>query len=410
MGVSWETRLHDCDRRLKSSAIRDLLAVTAQPDVISFAGGLPAPELFPVEEVRASFDAVLRDDGRDALQYGPTEGHLPLRAYLAQRLAGKGIVVSPDEILITTGSQQALDLLGKVLMRPGAPMLVEAPSYVGALQAFSAYEPHYLAVPMDEQGLRVEDAARILDAAEATGATPVLLYTVPTFQNPSGVTMSLTRRQVLVGLAAEHGLPVVEDDPYGELRYAGEPVPPLRALPGGQDTVYLGTFSKILVPGLRIGWVVAPRPLIARLVVAKQAADLHTDSLAQRAVLHYCLHNDLEAHIERVRDVYRVRRDAMLAALARYFPADVSWTKPDGGLFTWVTLPEGADATAILRDAVTHKVAFVPGPAFHVDGRGGHRMRLSFSHATPERLEEGVRRLAGVLAAHARPTATAAAR
>ena len=402
MALPWETLLSDCDRRLRSSDIRDLLAVTARPDVISLAGGLPAQELFPIEGMRASFEAVLREDGTGALQYGPTEGYAPLRAYLAERLATRGIVAAPDEILLTTGSQQALDLLGKVLLRSRAVVMVEAPSYVGALQAFSAHEPRYLTVPMDDEGLRVDHAAALLNAP---GAAPSLLYSVATFQNPSGVTMSRERRAALLALCADRGIPLVEDDPYGELRFDGATVPPLRALPGGEETIYLGTISKILAPGLRLGWVVAPRPLIARLVIAKQAADLHTDSLVQRAVLHFCTHNDLAAHIAHLQDVYRERRDAMLAALERYFPPEARWTHPEGGLFLWVTLPEGTDSRALLAEALEQRVAFVPGTAFHVDGSGANCLRLNFSHAAPERLAEGVRRLGGVLAARLRAPA-----
>lgn len=403
MGLPWETLLSDCDRRLCSSDIRDLLAVTARPDVISFAGGLPAPELFPVDDLRASFEAVLRSDGAGALQYGPTEGYAPLRAYLAERLARRGIAATPEEILLTTGSQQGLDLLGKVLLRRSAAVVVEAPSYVGALQAFSAHEPRYITVPMDEQGLRVDLAATALDGVDPT-ATGGLLYTAATFQNPSGVTLSRQRRLALLELCTARRLPLVEDDPYGELRYAGAAVPSLRALPGGQETIYLGTFSKILAPGLRLGWVVAPRPLIDRLVIAKQAADLHTDSLVQRAVLHYCTHADLEGHIARLRTVYGQRREAMLDALQRYFPAEVRWTRPDGGLFVWVTLPTGTDARALLAAALERRVAFVPGTAFHPHGEEaraevGHCLRLNFSHSDPARIEEGVRRLAAVITA-----------
>jgi 2-aminoadipate transaminase len=384
---------------VRSSAIRDLLAVTAQPDVISFAGGLPAPELFPVEALRVSFDAVFRTEGAAALQYGPTEGHLPLRVYLAEQMAALGMPATPDEILITTGSQQALDLLGKVLLPRDSVVLVEAPSYVGALQAFTIHEPSFLTVPMDDEGLLVDQAAAVLAGAIAR---PSLLYTVATFQNPSGVTMSLPRRQALLALCNDYGIPLVEDNPYGELRYEGETLPPFRALPGGEDAIYLGTFSKILAPGLRVGYVVAPSPLIARMVMAKQGADLHTDSLAQRAILHYLQHNDLPAQIERLRSVYRERRDAMLTALAGAFPAEVRFTHPEGGLFTWVALPDGSDCRSILADALRERVAFVPGDAFFADGRGTNTFRLNFSHCEPARIQEGVRRLGRVLSAHLR--------
>jgi len=399
MGLPWERLLAVSDGRMRSSAIRDLLAVTMQPEVISFAGGLPASDYFPVEGLRASFDAVIREQGSSALQYGPTEGHPALRAWVVEHLAKRGIHTSMEEVLITTGSQQALDLLGKALLAPGSPMVVEAPSYVGALNAFLPQQPKFVPVPMDDEGLRVDVLDDMLDDA---GVPAALLYTVATFQNPSGCTMSLARRQALVSLASRRTLPVVEDDPYGELRFAGPEVPPLRALPGGAETVYLGTFSKILAPGLRVGWTVAPRPLIDRLVMAKQAADLHTDSLAQRALLHFCTHNDLAAHIEQLREVYRERREAMLDALARYLPAEARWTKPEGGLFVWVTLPAGVDSAALLREALRQKVAFVPGGAFHVDGGGAGSMRLSFSHAAPALIQEGVRRLGEAIKAQQR--------
>lgn len=403
MALPWDSILSACDRRLRSSDIRDLLAVTARPDVISFAGGLPASELFPVDDLRAAFDAALAQDGAGALQYGPTEGYLPLRAYLAERLARRGISALPEEILLTTGSQQALHLLSTVLLPPHAGVLVEAPTYVGALQAFAAQQPRYLSVSVDDDGLCVHEAAQLLRAVAPTA--PRLLYSVSTFQNPSGVTLSLERRHALLDLCAAHALPLIEDDPYGELRYEGTALPPLRALPGGEETVYLGTFSKILSPGLRLGWVVAPRPLIARLVMAKQAADLHTDSLVQRAVLRYCLDADLEGHIARLCAVYGARRDAMLAALTRYFPTGTRWTRPQGGLFLWVTLPKGVDTRALVPEAIARRVAFVPGSAFHTDDSGANCMRLNFSHATPELIEEGVRRLAEVVDARVRQEA-----
>ncbi len=403
MSIPWDMVLGDADRRLRGSDIRDLLAVTARPDIISFAGGLPAPELFPVDDLRAAFDAALRDGGGSAVQYGPTEGYAPLRSYLAARLARRGIVAQPDDILITTGSQQGLDLVGKVLLSPRATVLVEEPSYVGALQAFAAYGPRVVSTSMDDEGLRVDRVASSLTSLGHDSSA--ILYTIPTFQNPSGATMSRRRREALLDLCAARRLPVIEDDPYGELRYEGVGLPPLRALPGGADTVYLGTFSKILAPGLRLGWVVAPRPLMARLVRAKQGADLHTDTLTQRAVLHYCLHADLDGHIARLRQVYRERRDAMLAALARHVPLEARWTRPEGGLFLWVTLPAGIDTRALLAAALEHGVAFVPGAAFHATpdggqgGQGGRSLRLNFSHADPDHIDDGLRRLGEVIAA-----------
>jgi 2-aminoadipate transaminase len=393
MAISWDQYCAGSARRVRGSAIRDMLAITAQPDVISFAGGLPAPELFPVAALRESYDRVLRDSGPEVLQYGSTEGHLPLRRLLADRLSARGMAARPEEILITTGSQQGLLLLGLVLLDRGDWVMVESPSYVGALQAFNLHEPRYLPVPMDEEGMLVHEARRRL--AEAGGAR--FLYTVATFQNPSGVTLSASRRLGLLDVSREFGLPLIEDDPYGDLRYEGESVPSFRALPGGQDTAYLGTFSKTLAPGLRLGYVLAPEALISRLVMAKQAADLHTDTLTQYAVLDFLRHNDLDAHVTMLRDVYRTRRDAMLAALESELPPGCTWTRPAGGLFTWVTLPPYAVAADLLRLAVQRKVAFVPGDAFFTDGSGANTLRLNFSHASPERIDEGMSRLGSLL-------------
>jgi 2-aminoadipate transaminase len=395
VSVDWERLFEGTEHRLRSSAIRDLLAVTAQPDVISFAGGLPAPELFPVAAVRESFDRVLRDQGAGALQYGPTEGHMPLREYLAAQLNARGIAATADQVLITTGSQQALHLVGEVLLGHGSSAMIEAPSYVGALQAFTLREPRYVPIAMDDEGMVAEQAGEWLARA---ARMPAFIYTVATFQNPSGVTMSLPRRASLLEIANRHGVPIVEDNPYGELRFEGDTVPSFRALPGGGDAVYLGTFSKVLTPGLRVGYAVAPRPLLARMILAKQAADLHTDSLSQRAVLDFCQHNDLAAHVETLRETYRERRQAMMAAMEKHFPGACRWTRPAGGLFTWVTLPDHLDATTLLREAVARKVVYVPGAAFFTDGSGANTLRLNFSHPNPDKIEEGIRRLGALFA------------
>ncbi len=394
MALSWDQLFEGSEKRLRGSAIRDLLAVTARPDIISFAGGLPAPELFPLDAVRESFDRVLRDDGRDALQYGATEGYQPLRVFLAERAVQRGMMVAPENVLVTTGSQQALLLLSLVLARPGLGVMIESPSYVGALQAFMLREPRFYPVPMDEHGILANEAEVIL---ARPGVRIQLVYTVATFQNPSGVTMSLERRELLLEATNRYGVPIVEDDPYGDLRYSGQSVPPFLALRGGADAVYLGTFSKTLAPGLRLGYVIGPRPLIGQMVLAKQAADLHTDSLSQRALLDYCRHNDIDGHVSTLRDVYRERRDTMLATMDRCFPTSCHWTHPEGGLFTWLTLPEQSDATALLTEAVARKVAFVPGNAFFTDGSGANTLRLNFSHPKPAAIEDGIGRLGELL-------------
>lgn len=395
-GLNWSVLLDRSGPAPSASAIRDLLSVTERPDVISFAGGLPAPELFPAGGLRAAFDAVLREDAGGALQYGPTPGHRPLRALVAERLGRRGIACTAEDVVITTGSQQALDLLARVLAGRGMDVVVETPSYVGAVQALSAREVTLVACPGDSHGLWT-GALR-----DRVGPDTALLYTVPTFQNPSGGTMALDRRRELLACARDLGLPVVEDDPYSELRYDGSPVPALRALPGGEDVVHLGTFSKVLSPGLRLGWVVAPAPVLARLVLAKQGADLHTNELAQRAVVRFCRDNDLDAHVRTLCGAYRERRDAMLAALADLMPRGTAWTRPEGGMFVWVTLPPGVEALPLLAAAIERRVAFVPGNAFHVDGGGAGALRLNFTNSPPERIREGVARLAEAATALAR--------
>lgn len=394
-GLPWQRLFERSGKSLAGSDIRDLLEVTARPDVISFAGGLPAPELFPAEALRAAFSAVLAEDGAGALQYGPTEGHLPLRDLIAARMRRRGVDCDAAQVLITSGSQQGLDLIAKVLAGPGRRVLVEAPGYVGALQAFSLQQAAVTPFPMDEDGLRVDAVAAWL--AGHGGGAAALLYTIPTFQNPSGATLALDRRLALLELCRRFELPLVEDDPYSELYYGASPTPPLRSLAGGEETLYLGTFSKILAPGLRLGWVVAPPTVIRQLVIAKQGTDLHTDSLVQRAVVRHCQDSDLDAHIVHLRDVYRERRDAMLDALGREMPAGVDWTEPQGGMFIWLTLPEGVDARAMLGEAARESVVYVPGAAFHVDGNGTAALRLNFTNSTVETIQEGVERLGAVV-------------
>lgn len=394
-GLDWQGLFARTGRTLRGSDIRDLLRVTARPSIISFGGGLPAPELFPLDELRAAFDRVLVEEGRQALQYGPTEGHRPLREFLAERLGRRGIACTAEEVLITTGSQQALDLLGRALLAPHMEVLVESPTYVGALQALGHQQVSFLPVRMDEEGLVVDELARSLDGRRLLGAPPPgLLYTVATFQNPSGRTLTRERRLALLDVVNAFGLPLVEDDPYSELRFEGDAVPALKGLQGGDDVVYLGTFSKILSPGMRLGWVAGPRPLIDQLVLAKQASDLHTDSVAQRAALRFCLDNDIDAHVERLCGAYAERRDAMLAALTDLMPEGTTWTHPEGGMFLWLTLPPGLDSRELLDEALRLRVAFVPGDAFHVDGGGASCVRLNYTGSAPDRIWEGVARLA----------------
>ena len=374
--------------RLKTSAIREILKVTERRDILSFAGGLPAPEAFPIEGLARAHAEVLASDGAGALQYGPTEGHGPLRAWVAARMATRHQEVEPEQVLITAGSQQGIDLVAKALLDPGDLVAVESPSYLAALQAFSSYEASFAVVGSDEQGMRVDDLELLLRTREVK-----LIYLVPNFQNPRGVTLSLERRWKLAGLAAEHGVPVLEDDPYGELRYQGSPLPTVAGLVPGAPVIHLGSFSKTLAPGLRVGYAVASVPMLRQLTVAKQACDLHTGTLSQRAIHRFLQTNDFDAHLGRIRDLYRERRDAMLAALARSFPAGTAWVRPEGGLFVWVRLPGGIDAEELLADALKDKVAFVPGAPFFPAEPQRDTLRLNFSNRGPEEIASGMAKL-----------------
>ena len=395
----WEGHWSIAAGQISGSAIRELLKLTEQPEFISFAGGLPAPECFPAEEIALAAERVLATQAARVLQYGTTEGFPPLRELLAGLMARRGLTVAADRVLITSGSQQSLDILGKLLIDPGEPVLVEEPTYVGALQAFRPYRPQFITLPMDDEGLQPEALERALAELAARGRRPAFLYTVATFQNPTGVTLSGARRSALLDTADRHDLRVVEDDPYGELRYSGEAVPPIAALDIARHgeprhVVYLSTFSKLLAPGLRVGWAAGPEPLLRRMALAKQGLDLHTGSLAQAIAYESCREGLLERQIPRIRRIYGERRDVMLRALAAKMPAGVRWTQPEGGMFLWLTLPEGADSTALLASAVERKVAFVPGASFHANGGGANTMRLNFSYSPPERIEAGVARLA----------------
>jgi 2-aminoadipate transaminase len=399
----WSQRFAQRTQRITSSLIRELLKLTEQPDVISFAGGLPAPDVFPIEEVRAASERVLSDWGTTALQYTTTEGYRPLRELLVRHMSRYGVKVGPENVLVTSGSQQALDLIGKLLLNPGDRVLTEAPTYLGALQAFNAYQADYLPVPIDDEGMDVG----ALD--EQMRAGPKFVYALPNFQNPAGVTMSLERRRRLVERAAALGIPIVEDDPYGQLRYEGEHLPSLVRLDAethgcanGERTftgnvLYLSTLSKTLAPGLRIAWVVAPEAVISRLVQIKQGADLHSSTFCQYVAYEVARGGFLDRHVKRIRNVYGERRNAMLRALDRHAPPGVRWTKPGGGLFLWATLPEGFDARKLLDEAIAERVAFVPGAAFYPCGGGERTMRLNFSYCPPDVIDEGIRRLCTVI-------------
>ncbi|WP_296950049.1 PLP-dependent aminotransferase family protein [uncultured Massilia sp.] len=369
-------------QQLQSSAIREILKITQRPEIISFAGGLPSPATFPVDVMKAAYDKVLTETGKQALQYGPTDGYAPLREWIANSLSTEGTTILPEQILMVSGSQQALDLLGKVLIDEGSPVLVETPSYLGALQAFSVYRPEFRSVQTDEHGLVPASIAGMADGAR-------LLYSLPNFQNPTGRSLSLERRQELVETCARLGLPLIEDDPYGALSYKGEPMPRMVSMnPDG--VIYMGSFSKVLTPGIRLGYVCAPLPLVRRLELAKQAADLHTAQITQMVVHEVVKDGFLDRHIPTIRTLYANQCQVMLDAMAEHFPEGVTWTRPEGGMFIWVDLPKQIDATKLLDQAIAARVAFVPGAPFYANQPETNTLRLSFVTVPPERIREGI--------------------
>jgi 2-aminoadipate transaminase len=400
MQTPWDHRFAQRTQRMKSSAIRELLKLTELPDIISFAGGLPAPDVFPVKEFQAACNRVLETQGAQALQYGTTEGYTPLREMIARHSARYNMEITPENILITSGSQQALDLLGKIFINRGDHILVESPTYLGALQAWNAYGAEYIAVPSDENGM-ITDYLE-----EALRAGPKFMYILPNFQNPTGVTISLERRKRIVELADQYGVPIIEDDPYGQLRFEGEHLPTVEYLDSvihdqkacySGNVIYLSTFSKTLAPGIRLAWVVAPSEVIRKLVQAKQGADLHTATFNQIVAHEVSSGGFLNKHVQTINKVYHERRDVMLDSLEEHMPDGMHWTHPQGGLFLWATLPSNMDAAEVLKDAVQQKVAFVPGESFHACGGGKNTMRLNFSNATPESINEGIARLGKVI-------------
>jgi 2-aminoadipate transaminase len=390
----WESSYADRMDDLRGSAVRDLFAAASRPDVISLSGGMPDVSRIPPEAVSRAVHEALLADACTALQYGSSEGMGDLRETICSLMAESGVRTKPDDVIVTAGAQQGLDLLAKVFLDPGDTIITEGPTYVGALQAFSAYQPHIVAVDMDEHGMRMDVLEAELAALGPGGAK--FLYTIPNFQNPAGVTMSPERRRRLLELAREYGVLVVEDDPYSRLRYEGGHILPLKAL-DSDNVVYLGTFSKIFAPGLRLGWMSAPAPVRDKVLLAKQGADLCGSNFTQSIVQRYFGHERWRAVLRDLTDVYRERRDAMLAALEEHFPPEARWTRPEGGFFVWVTLPKHLDTGAVLAEAVEHGVTFVPGDGFYADGRGSSSMRLAFCFAEPERITEGIRRLGEVL-------------
>jgi 2-aminoadipate transaminase len=374
--------------RMNPSVIREILKVTERPGIISLAGGLPSPDSFPIDAMREASARVLRDSPREALQYAASEGYGPLREWVATQMAAQGLRVDASQVLITTGSQQGLDLVGKVLIDAGSTVAVESPTYLGALQAFAPYEPEVVTVPCDDDGP--------LPAGLAVAKGARFLYMLPNFQNPSGRCMGESRRAALVDAARAIGLPIVEDNPYGDLWFDAEP-PPSLASRWPEGTVYLGSFSKVLAPGLRLGYVIAPPAMMPKLLQAKQAADLHTPGFNQRVVHEVIKDGFLRDHVPTIRARYKAQRDAMRAALEAHLPAGCRWTVPSGGMFFWVELPEGVDAMKLLPQAVEHGMAFVPGSAFYADHPRHNTLRLSFVTVPPERIAQGIALLAQTL-------------
>ncbi|MGL5286053.1 MAG: PLP-dependent aminotransferase family protein [Aeromonas sp.] len=376
--------------QVEPSFIREILKVATRPEIISFAGGLPNPHLFPVKELEAACHAVLSEQGAAALQYATTEGFAPLRQFIADRYQKLyGMQVDPDLILITSGSQQALDLLGKVLVNEGQDLIIEEPGYLGAIQAFSVYQPTFRPVTLQEDGL---DLAAF-DALLAAGTSARMFYGVPNFQNPSGVSYSAENRRAIAERLQQHDLLMIEDDPYGELRFEGELLDPIAKL-APNNTVLLGSFSKTVVPAFRLGWMVVPEWLHKKVTIAKQATDLHSNAFSQQILHRYLTSHSLDEHLQQIKEVYGRQRAAMEAALERHMPASVRWTRPEGGMFLWLTLPAHISAMALFDEAIKEKVAFVPGAPFYVRPEIQNTLRLSFSCVDEATIEEGVQRLA----------------
>jgi 2-aminoadipate transaminase len=377
------------------SVIREILKVVAQPDIISFAGGMPAQDLFPYDELHAGAEAAFetREKALKALQYGPSEGYMPLRQAIAEQLVAEGIPMEGNQILITTGSQQGIEMVAKAFLDPGDEVLVANPTFLGALQSFQSFEAKFQTVPMDEHGMKTEAVARILERRK-----PKFIYTIPTFQNPTGISMSEARKAELYAVARLHGVPILEDDPYGDLYFGPDRPTTIKSIDQDRGVMLLRTYSKILAPGLRVGYAVVPTEVMTRLLPIKQSGDLHTSAFTQVMIHEYLTSGGLAGHLANLREIYRRRRDLMLDALAAHFPEGCRWTRPEGGMFVWVTLPAGLTAASLLEEAVaSQKVAFIPGSAFYAHGGGDDTFRLNFSNASEDQIEEGVRRLGAVL-------------
>ncbi|MBT9537213.1 MAG: PLP-dependent aminotransferase family protein [Nitrospirae bacterium] len=377
---------------VKSSAIRDILKLTSRQGMISFAGGLPAPELFPIKDITAAVEKVLSKHGSSALQYSTTEGLIPLREKIAVKLDPDSNYLNTDNILIAQGSQQGIDLISKLFLDPGDIVFTETPSYLGALQSFQLFQANVIAISSDEKGIRVDELEKRLKTQK-----PKLIYLMPNFQNPTGVTLSMGRRTKLIELAKQYDLLIIEDDPYGELIFEGEKLPTLYDLARNKNFIYMSSFSKTIAPGFRVAYIAADRETISKLAIVKQGTDLHTNTFGQFIVNEYLESGNYLEHINLIKQTYKARRDCMLSVMEHHFPESLAWNRPDGGMFLWVKLPEHCDAKEILLKCIEHDVAFVPGQEFFPDGSGKNTMRLNFSNASTENIEEGIRRLGEML-------------
>ncbi|MEQ8186877.1 MAG: PLP-dependent aminotransferase family protein [Candidatus Eremiobacterota bacterium] len=388
-------------RRIKKSVIRELLKLTNKPEMISFAGGLPDPTLFPREDIKDICTKIIDEFGNSAFQYSTTEGEPQLKKELIKLAEKDGLKISEDNILVTVSSQQGLDLIGKVFIDPSDPVIVELPSYIGGLQVFQGYGAHMHGIPTDHDGILVDVLEETLDQLKGTEEHYKFIYLVPDFQNPAGVTLSLERRKKIIELSKRYDILIIEDTPYRELRFEGQSPPSLMSLDDTNNVVMLHTFSKIFVPGFRLGWVIAHPDIIRKLAFAKQSVDLCTPAFTQLVTYEYCRRGLLEKHIEKIKAVYHKKRDVMLRALDEYMPKveGLRWTRPQGGLFLWIMLPDHINCDKLFYEAVEQNVAFVIGSAFHCDGRGQNTMRLNFSYPTHEEIDEGIKRLARVIKA-----------
>lgn len=389
MGLNYAERMDG----VKASEIREILKLTQLPDVISFAGGLPAPEMFPLEEIKEVAQDVLEEMGTTALQYATTDGLVPLREKIAERMKKFGVDTTYENILITSGSQQGLDFTGKIFLNPDDVVLCESPSYLGALNAFKAYQPRFIEVPTDDEGMIIEELEKILE----NNKNIKVIYVIPDFQNPSGRTWSVERRKKLLELANKYNLPIVEDNPYGELRFEGEMPPSIKHFDTEGRVIFLGSFSKTFCPGFRIGWVCADQEVLRKYILVKQGADLQANTFTQLQLNKFLEKYDLDEHIEKIKAVYKKRRDLMLNTMKAEFPQEVKFTHPQGGLFTWVELPKHMNARELAKKAIEKKVAFVPGGSFFPNGGNENTMRLNYSNMDEERIVIGIKRLAEVI-------------